>query len=367
MGAGTYAFVIEPGPGSDAIKVAMIYKPGVVTPVSAAVNYQVTTHSVYNPLFDRPPLAQTFMVNATGEMVTVIVNHFKSKGSCPASPTSPDAEYGQGCWNAKRVAQANGLLDFIAQLQASTGDRDVLVIGDLNAYGAEDPILTLVNGGLINQIAAFVPAAERYSYVFDGEAGYLDQALSTASLAAQTSGVTIWHINSDEPSVIDYNTEFKPQDLYTPTPYYASDHDPVIIGLDLRSPVITITKTVDAEENINLGDVVTYTIKLSNSGDVIAVGVVVTDVLPDGVAFGGWIQNNGAVYSQGAIHWFGNIPATASLTFVFTATVNLDSSLYGTTVTNRVYYKYALMAGSASADFQLWHRIYFPLLYKDSE
>ncbi len=43
----------------------------------------------------------------------------------------------------------------------------------------------------------------------------------------------VWHINADEPSVIDYNTEFKPQDLYQPDAYRASDHDPVLIGVDL--------------------------------------------------------------------------------------------------------------------------------------
>jgi hypothetical protein len=37
--------------------------------------------------------------------------------------------------------------------------------------------------------------------------------------------------------VIDYNTEFKLQDLYTPTAYRASDHDPVVIGINL-TPVI---------------------------------------------------------------------------------------------------------------------------------
>ncbi len=47
------------------------------------------------------------------------------------------------------------------------------------------------------------------------------------------AGVTIWHINADEPSVLDYNTEFKPQDLYAPTPYRSSDHDPVVVGLRL--------------------------------------------------------------------------------------------------------------------------------------
>lgn len=231
LGAGTYAYVAEPAPGDDAIKVALIYKPAAVAPAGPAQNYQTST-ATYDPLFDRPPLAQTFSAAGTGEKFTVVVNHFKSKGSCPASGPDADQGDGQGCWNAKRVAQATGLLDFIGLLEASSADPDVLVIGDLNAYGAEDPINTLVAGGLVNQVAK-IDAAQRYSYVFDGLSGYLDQGLTTAELAAQVTGRTIWHINADEPSVIDYNTEFKPQDLYTPTPYRSSDHDPVIIGLGL--------------------------------------------------------------------------------------------------------------------------------------
>ncbi|MFN8597438.1 MAG: ExeM/NucH family extracellular endonuclease [Anaerolineae bacterium] len=263
--AGRYAFVTEPGPGADAIKVAMIYQPGRVTPIGSGINYQVTTNPTYNPLFDRPPLAQRFST-ASGAQLYVIVNHFKSKGSCPSSGV--DLDYGQGCWNAKRVAQASGLLDFIATLQATT--PHVIVIGDLNAYGAEDPINTLVAGGLINQ-ALRVPAAQRYSYVFDGQAGYLDQALTTPSLDAHVTGTAYWHINSDEPSVIDYNTEFKPQDLYTATPYRASDHDPVLLGLDFAplgpAPDFSASsKTVDAT-TITAGDLLTYTLIVSNSGN----------------------------------------------------------------------------------------------------
>ncbi|MCY7306122.1 MAG: type I secretion C-terminal target domain-containing protein [Rhodoferax sp.] len=85
--------------------------------------------------------------------------------------------------------------------------------------------------GLTDQLA--LRLANPYSFVFDGEAGYLDHALSSISLSAQVSGVTEWHINADEPSVIDYNTEFKPQDLFTASPYRASDHDPVVVGLNL--------------------------------------------------------------------------------------------------------------------------------------
>jgi predicted extracellular nuclease len=226
---GTYAAVADPAEiGDDAIKVALIYKPGRLTRVGTAESDEDAIH-------DRPPVAQTFQEVGSGEKFTVIVNHFKSKGSCPSNPSDPNADQGdgQGCWNVKRVEQAEALLGFINERVTATGDTDVLVIGDLNAYGQEDPIDTLITGGLVNQVALRVPLAERYSYVFDGAAGYLDHGLSTQSLSSQVTGVTYWHINADEPSVIDYNTEFKPQDLYAPNPYRSSDHDPVIIGLNL--------------------------------------------------------------------------------------------------------------------------------------
>ena len=237
MGAGTYAYVVAPAPGTDAIKVAMLYKPGVVTPAGPALNYQASRPDLRRSAV-RPPAAgpdlqperQRRDVLGGGQPLQV-------EGQLPGLAGDPDAEYGQGCWNAKRVAQANALLGFIATLQAT--DPDVLVIGDLNAYGAEDPINTLVAGGLINEVAARVPAATRYTYIFDGLSGYLDQGLATHSLDLQVSGVTLWHNNADEPSVIDYDLDFKPPspDLYTPTPYRASDHDPVVIGINLMPAI----------------------------------------------------------------------------------------------------------------------------------
>lgn len=229
-GAGTYATVSMPtgGTGTDAIRVAMIYKPGRLSVVGTA---RSDTNGVHN----RPPLAQTFAA-ANGERFSVIVNHFKSKGSCP-SGSGPDADLGdgQGCWNATRLAQSQALLGFISQIQSTSGSSDVMVVGDINAYGKEDPILEMTNGGLVDQIARFSDFG--YSYVFDGEAGYLDHGLATSSLSAKVTGAIHWRINADEPSVIDYNTEFKPTDHYTKTVYRSSDHDPVLVGLSLRKAV----------------------------------------------------------------------------------------------------------------------------------
>lgn len=271
----TFDFIRELAPGADQIRVAMIYRMGRITPIGSGQNYQTST-ATYSPLFDRPPLYQRFQA-AGGESFYVIVNHFKSKGSCPASGTDPDADYGQGCWNAKRVAQANGLLTLINTL--SVTGTNVIVIGDLNAYGVEDPIVVLTNGGLIDQVAAHEPAPERYSYVFDGQSGYLDHALTTAGLDAQISGVRHWHINADEPSVIDYNTEFKPQDLYSPTPYRASDHDPVLIGLNLNAAPDFSGSSKSANATvITSGLPFTYTLVISNSGTAAAT-FALTDTL----------------------------------------------------------------------------------------
>lgn len=236
MGAGTYARVNDPatGMGTDAIKVAMIYKPANLSPFGVALS---DTNSINN----RPTLAQTF-ATSNGEKFSVLVNHFKSKSCTDAAGADLDQNDGQGCYNDRREKQAAQLATFINTVKSTAGDDDVLVIGDLNAYGKEDPVDALAMNGYTDQIARF-SGLEGYSYVFDGEAGYLDHALANASMAAQISNVGHWHINADEPFVIDYNTEFKQplcsscsQDLYTSEPYKSSDHDPVIIGLNLQKP-----------------------------------------------------------------------------------------------------------------------------------
>ena len=227
IGAGTYAVVPEPAfVGTDAIKVALIYKPAVLSLSGAAL-------SDSDPIHNRAPLAQTFRA-VNGAKFSVIVNHFKSKSCSGATGADADQGDGQGCYNDRRTRQASALLGFINSVKLAAADDDVLVIGDLNAYAMEDPVEALKTGGLTDQVLRFV-GSSGYSYVFDGEAGYLDHALATPSLAAQISAAAHWHINADEPSVIDYNTENKPQDLYAVSPYRASDHDPVLIGIALSA------------------------------------------------------------------------------------------------------------------------------------
>ncbi len=236
MGAGTYSFIDTGVIGTDAIKVALIYKPAAVTPTHA---YQIIT-SATDPRFidtlNRPSLAQTFTQNATGQKLTVVVNHLKSKGS--ACPGDPDTGDGQGNCNLTRTAAAAALVDWLATDPTGSGDPDFLLIGDMNSYTFEDPITTFTSGGFTNLVRTF-GGLGAYSYVFSGESGYLDHGLATASLAAQVTSATDWHINPDEPVVLDYNTEFKTTNqittFYDPGPYRSSDHDPVVIGVHFNT------------------------------------------------------------------------------------------------------------------------------------
>ncbi|KQQ88873.1 ExeM/NucH family extracellular endonuclease [Massilia sp. Leaf139] len=238
MGAGTYAVVPKPAAtGTDAIRVAMIYKPKSVTMVGSALS---DGDSVNN----RAPIAATFKA-ANGGKFSLVVNHLKSKGGCGGSSGGDaDSGDGQGCWNASRVEQAARLRDyFLPLVTAAASDSDVLVVGDMNAYGMEDPIRLLNAAGYVNEIERHVrPYGIPYSYVFGAESGYLDHALASSSLSPQVAGVTEWHNNADEPEAIDYNIESGGgQDPYQAGPYRASDHDPVVISLNLKATFADVT------------------------------------------------------------------------------------------------------------------------------
>ncbi|WP_445621088.1 ExeM/NucH family extracellular endonuclease [Kushneria sp. Sum13] len=210
-------------PGSDAIAVGLIYQPESVTPDGEAA---INTSGAFTT-GNRAPMLQTFQDNDSGETFSVAVNHFKSKGSVINGENAIGD--GQGNNNPTRVEAAEQLAAWIGTDPTDSGDSDVLIIGDLNSYAMEDPITTLINEG-------YTLLDDDYSYSYDGQWGSLDHALASASMRDQVTGTTTWHINADEPTALDYNTEFKSPEqidsLYSDAPFRASDHDPIIIGID---------------------------------------------------------------------------------------------------------------------------------------
>ncbi|MFD4421645.1 ExeM/NucH family extracellular endonuclease [Agromyces sp. NPDC058484] len=253
MGAGTYAAIDTGVLGTDAITTALIYKPAEVAPVG---DFAVLDSSV-DPRFlddkNRPVLAQTFTDLGTGGEMTVAVNHLKSKGSSCEDVGDPTDPNGQGNCNGVRTAAAEAMVDWLAGDPTGQGAGRELIIGDLNSYDHEDPIQVLTAAGFTDLEKQF-HGEEAYSYVFDGQLGYLDYALAGADLVDEVTGAAAWHINADEPTLIDYDMTFKKdaQDaLFAPDAFRSSDHDPVLIGLDLTPPDTTAPElTVRADPSV---------------------------------------------------------------------------------------------------------------------
>ena len=250
LGAGTYDYIATGAIGTDAIRVALIFKPAAVTPLGAHAILDSTVDSRFLDDFNRPVLGQTFQDNLTGGVFTVAVNHLKSKGSDCNAVGDPDLGDGAGNCNLTRKAAAEALVDWLATDPTGSGDGDFLIMGDLNSYDKEAPIDVLLAGGYTDLVHQF-EGEFAYSFVFDGQLGYLDHALANADLLGEVTGLTTWHINADEPDLIDYDTTFKlpAQDaLFEPNAFRSSDHDPVIVGLetcDEIAPMLEVTVTPD--------------------------------------------------------------------------------------------------------------------------
>ena len=158
---------------------------------------------------------------------------------------------------AKAAGIKYALMSWLATKPTGTEDDDVLIIGDLNSYGSEDPIIALTNGGYQDLVKRFA-GSTGYSYSYGGEIGYIDHALANESLAAQVIDTAIWHINTDEPKALDYNLEYKSEanqvNFYGADPYRASDHDPIIINLQLASGSV-LAGDLDQDGDIDMNDV----------------------------------------------------------------------------------------------------------------
>lgn len=231
-----YAAVPDPagGAGADAVRLAFLYRPSRIGLHGACLT---DTHAVWNtpnPL--RPPLVQRFRERDTGEGFLVCLNHFKSKSASGASGSNLDQGDGQGAWNDLRRQQAARLAEFLAGVSASSGEPEVLILGDLNAYGEEDPVDLLRGLGYADQTVRL--GGSPYSYRFGMLRGRLDHALANPPMAAQVVAASHWHINADEPMFYDYNLEGKTaaqQQVNTGTPFRSSDHDPILVDL---SPIL---------------------------------------------------------------------------------------------------------------------------------
>lgn len=188
-----------------------------------------------NPFFgSRPPLAATFTFN--GQDVTIINNHFTSKGGSAALYGSQQPPFDAG--EVQRAGQAQAVNNFVDSLLGTNPNAKIIVTGDLNDYDFEAPLnvlkgtasisnydapgsdtfnatATYTPGGtaVLNDLIDTLPANQRYDYVFEGNSQSLDHLLASNSL---TAGAQF--------DVVHLNSEFADQ---------TSDHDPLVASFTI--------------------------------------------------------------------------------------------------------------------------------------
>lgn len=229
-------------PGGSYTKAGYVYCSDVLEP-HGSLRYN-------NEGVDNRKKTQAFREKATGEVFLYSVNHFKAK-SGKGSGDNADQGDGQGTFNGDRVREARSVLSHYETDSYYYGDKDILIMGDLNAYAKEDPIIVLHEGGMIDLHRAF-HADSSYSYVFHGQAGYLDHALCNATLYPHVTGMVAYHINSDESDSYTYD---KSSDQ---TMFRCSDHDPVLVGLRLDTTYTVAPGVVVQDVTIGIQNFIPY-------------------------------------------------------------------------------------------------------------
>ncbi|EMN6210523.1 ExeM/NucH family extracellular endonuclease [Vibrio vulnificus] len=320
--------------GSDAITTGIIYRPSKVSVIAGKVipmpwqDAPMIVDADGKPVVDgkgelaesgknyqRNTVAATFRVLNTGKQLTVSVNHLKSKGStCWDDYVGTKAvdDDAQGSCENFRVASTYHL----GQEMAKIGG-DQIVLGDMNSYAHEDPMLVLTsnptkkalkaadyikvgnkwqfNGeqgpvitqtfGFINAVDYKTPAGETsWSYSYNDEVGSLDHLLITSSLKSRLVDAVDWHINAPESTLFDYSNKYKGGDSNEANPFYkddafrSSDHDSALVTIGYKygeageSQVVIGTKSDRADvyfpvsESVKQGDVAVLTISPAPQG-----------------------------------------------------------------------------------------------------
>lgn len=214
----------EGRPGTDQITVGLLYRADRAEPVGAPA---MATEGPFE-YGSRPVLAQSFRVGDS-PVFTVASVHFKSKGGCEsAEGADRDQGDGQACFNAKRVESAEAMHAWLATDPTGSGSDRVVAIGDYNAYAMEDPIRVLRERGWVDAPMAAEGGETPHSFVFDGQAGRLDHAMLSPSMAAMLRGAAKWPVNSDESIGFAYDGALGRE----AGPWRSSDHDPLLLGFD---------------------------------------------------------------------------------------------------------------------------------------
>ena len=238
---------------------------------------------------------------------------------------------------------AEALVDWLATDPTGSGDPDFLIVGDLNSYAMERPDHGDQgrprrhgrHGRRLHEPDRAVPSARSPTRTLStARPATSTTRWRSAALFGQVTGAADWHINSDEPDVLDYDTTFKsPANRpCTSRAYRTSDHDPVVVGLDLLGPPATISVTA--------GDNQTTTVD-TDFGTQLSLTVLDSANQP--------VPNATVTFTEPALG------ASASIVEAGPYTTDANGNLTVTAHANTVAgsYQLGVAAGGASANFSL--------------
>ena len=133
----------------------------------------------------------------------------------------------------------------------------------------------------------------------------------------------------------------------------------------VAEPLALAKVASDLNGELNTAEAIAYRLTLYNQSGTAVTGVVLTDTLPSGVVFGGWLTQGGAQVAGNTVSWVGDVAAGATVTMVFTGTVTAE---VGSVVTNTAVFSTAVgQTGQASATFtvgQIYHTAWLPLIQR---
>lgn len=204
-------------PGGN-IRVAYLYRSNRIriTATEPVVDPTDQQTNPDNPFYNsRPPLAISFKSRGKlpKESFLLVNVHFSSKGGSapvfgtrqPFSELQDDPTVNSDV--DERTAQATAVRDYLMNSSVS----NQIVVGDFNEFQFNVPVTTLA-GDDMTILMNTLPRLEQYSYIFEGNAQALDQAVVSKNLASRVLFEAV-HCNS----------EFEDG---------ASDHDPLIVAIN---------------------------------------------------------------------------------------------------------------------------------------
>ncbi|TDT16884.1 hypothetical protein BDK89_2485 [Ilumatobacter fluminis] len=218
------------GLGTDAIANGIIYQGARTKTVLPATTFDIDALLGGDAENSRWPIAQAFDLD--GNRVTVVVNHFKSKGSTCDDTSGPGFGLGDddgstlaGNCDLTRQYAAERLVEWVeTKGNPVFANRKTFLIGDFNSYEEEAPIEILVDAGYVDLVQS--QGDDAFTYKFDGRYGRLDYVFASSKIAKKVTDTEVWQINSIAPTGFLYYN-----DPIDDSAHASSDHDPVVVSL----------------------------------------------------------------------------------------------------------------------------------------